>query len=486
MRWNAAAEAAATEGDFSFLDNNGTEGNASDDAARIRANNASWSSALRVRGETAPAGGRTFSISAEWLRRRQGVPGIDAFQSDAATFSLLRGIVRAEAAWHGLGRGSWDMKAALDHEYTSESFGDPERRIAPVPVDSVTRVAGTGAGVRLLWRPSAAHRISFLMEPRWQGAGVIDHVDPNPDPIRARRGSLAAVVEDEIHLASGRLLIAPSVRHDRISDRSRGGGPSPDAAAAGRFSAVSGRIGGLVALSPRLCLRGNVGRFYRAPDLLELYGNQGTILGNPDLRPERGVNADLGVSLHGAGAPPFDRISLEIAAFRTDAGDLIQFVSLPSRIVKAFNAGRARVTGVEASASLRLLGAVTASANVTVQKPVDRSDTFRAGFDLPGRPRREADTSVSVALGRTTLFHRFSYVGENDISAAVSGAVPSSRTSLTHLPARYLHDAGLGVRLGGRAEGTLEVVNLLDRRVVDVARFPLPGRALFAKFTAAF
>jgi len=486
LRWAGSAESTGSGGGFAFLDNNGTEETNRDDVMRRRANNASWSAALRLKAEAPLASGQVVTLSTEWLRRRQGVPGIDAFESLHAGYALQRGLIRAGTTWGGHGPDGWSLSTAIDHEYASQAFEDPATGIGPSAQDRATRITGTGATLRLDGRPSPSQRFSFLLEPRSQRADVFDHLDPTPDPIHARRRSIDAVVEDEIHAASGRLLVAPSLRYDLIDDSSRGGAPGPDPDPTPALSSFSGRLGGLYALSARWALRGNVGRFYHAPDLTARYGDEGSIVGNPDLLPEKGLNADLGVSYSGGRAGAFDRIGLELSAFRTDADDLIQLLPLPNRTLKAFNIGRARVTGVESGFGFRVAGRLVLSMNYTRQKPIDLSDSPTRGRDLIGRPRVEAGASESLPLGRVTIFHRLAYVGANDISAVsgLTGNFPAGRGDLTRLPARYLHDAGFRFK-AGRVEVSAEVDNLLDRRVVDVARYPLPGRAFFVKIATA-
>ncbi len=489
MRWSLSAQGFSTEGTFDYLDNNGTPITTADDRFTLRANNDRWSAALRVRGETDPGPGRRLSVSAEWLRRREGVPGIDAFQSATAGFSLQRGLMRAQANWDALAGGRVAIEAAADYTYTSESFTDVEAdNIGPAPQETVTRVAGAGGRFRLLWNPSPLHRLSLLLEPRVQWAGSRDRLNEVADPIHATRVLLTAVAEEEAHLAEGRLLLAPSLRFDVHDTESRGGAPGEATEPADDPAAFSGRLGSLLALSPRWSLRGNVGVFNRLPGLLELYGNEGTIVGNPELVPERGVNADIGVTFDGGGAGVLDRLRVELVAFRTHAEDLIRLRPLPTLNVKAVNTGRARITGVEASVSLRLFDRLTTSANYTRQKPLDLSDTFEQGGDLPGRPREEIFTLLDLSLGRVSLFHRFSYIGPNNIDnlGPADENLPEDRRGLTILPARYLHDAGVRVRLGARSLAALEVANILDRHVVDVARYPLPGRTIFLKLSGSF
>ena len=47
---------------------------------------------------------------------------------------------------------------------------------------------------------------------------------------------------------------------------------------------------------PNLFARTNVGRYVRPPDLSELYGDRGAVIGNPQLDAEVGINADAGLT----------------------------------------------------------------------------------------------------------------------------------------------------------------------------------------------
>src|SRR5262249_40959227 len=125
VRWAASAESEATEGDFTYLDNHGTELTIADDRERSRTNNEAWSAALRLRGDLPLAGARSLSVSTEWLRRRQGVPGIDAVPSEHGTFALQRGLLRVGSDAAEPPPGGWSAGGSIDHAYTSESFADP-------------------------------------------------------------------------------------------------------------------------------------------------------------------------------------------------------------------------------------------------------------------------------------------------------------------------------------------------------------------------
>lgn len=483
MRWVLSGSGFTSRGDFTYLDNNGTELVTSDDTYTTRINNESWTGSLRAAGRAPLGEGRTLTLSAEWLGRRQGVPGIDSFQSASAVADRSRVLVRGEIAWEDLAGGRLGIRAGLDGEATSQGYDDTGDPLASPPADTTTRIRGTGGLLVLEARPSPRHRLSFLLQPRVDAVKVIDRIKRDADPVRAGRTTLAAVMEDEIRLATGRLVLAPSLRLDATRTSSRGGGPGAVTGPAGDPAELTGRIGALWVISPRWSLRGNTGRYTRIPSLLELYGNEGTLVGNPALEPETGLNADLGIGFTAAKAGPFAGIVAEAAAFQSRTDELIHLRTLATRQVKAFNVGAARISGIEVSFSARFLGRLDLAANVTLQHPEDRSDTFNRGHDLGGVPRREASTSAALLMGPLSLFHRLDYIGENRIDelGRAGGNLPSSRQELLVLPSRVLHDAGFKVKLGARAFLTAEVLNLFDRHTVDVARYPLPGRTLLVK-----
>jgi outer membrane receptor protein involved in Fe transport len=59
---------------------------------------------------------------------------------------------------------------------------------------------------------------------------------------------------------------------------------------------MSPSLGVKYTLTSDLALKGNIGRFTRVPTLFELFGDNGTTLGNPELKSERSTNGDIGIN----------------------------------------------------------------------------------------------------------------------------------------------------------------------------------------------
>ena len=139
-----------------------------------------------------------------------------------------------------------------------------------------------------------------------------------------------------------------------------------------------------------------MGRFQRVPTLFELFGDRGTTIGNPRLKPETSLNWDIGFSFE---LPPhgwLDRLFLECAYFVSDADDLIVFVQNSQVSARAENIGAAEIRGHELSWSATVLHHVRFYGNYAYQDAKDTSDTFSQGNALPGRPRHEVFQALEL------------------------------------------------------------------------------------------
>jgi iron complex outermembrane receptor protein len=488
-----SADLSSSNGNFRFYDQNGTPVNGADDRYETRLNNHFWMANLVANGGVGLSGGGRVQFDATFARRRQGVPGIDAFQSIDARSEMTRATLKTALVGRPLAGGA--LRLDLDGYVSRTWQGFQDRSggtTGGLSADTGSVLDAAGPTALLRWHPrpagGAGHYVTLLASFRHETAQRTDRLNPDPDRGTAARDAWTLGAEDEVHFAGGRLVVSPSVRWEIFANSfDAGPGLAPPPSAGETDARLTGRLGAAWRPVSRFALKANVGRFFRVPSFTELFGDQGTVKGSDDLSPEEGRNYDAGFSYDMAAADrgasgPLDRLHLEASLFRNDANNLIQFVQTSQNRVVAQNTGRARVTGAEMSAAFGLLGWFGGDLDYTWQVATDRSDTFRHGSDLPGRPRHQVSARASIARSWGRPFYEFSYIGPNYFDAAAS-ALGGSGLSLDQLrsPGRYLHNIGFTRRMGARAEMTLEVDNIFDVRTVDVVRYPLPGRLLQAK-----
>src|SRR5207247_10784167 len=166
-------------------------------------------------------------------------------------------------------------------------------------------------------------------------------------PDRSRlRPPLAA--EDEILLAPDRLAIVPGLRWEVFRDDFPGTPRLPVAARAGGVSVrdfLSPRLGLRLEPVRGLTVLANLGRWAREPNLEELFGTRGVVIGNPSLRPEVAFNRDAGFHLAVPGRGPLSDAALEYAYFDNQVDDLIILVHNSQRPARPHQVTDARDRG---------------------------------------------------------------------------------------------------------------------------------------------
>lgn len=244
-----------------------------------------------------------------------------------------------------------------------------------------------------------------------------------------------------------------------------------------------------------LTIRAHAAWARRAPTLPELYGDRGTVRGNPSLRPETGWNLDLGAVYTRETGPI--RARFEVSGYVRRVDDVIALVQVNRTRFEARNLVASRVLGVEAQARLawRDRASVTVSAALLDARILDASGTL--GARVPGVPWSDLSALASVSFeparaGRITVGAGLSYVG--------LAYLDESNTAAYASPARTLVNASLAWNPSFLRALTLslDATNLLDLRtaprplpdgtsvtaaVQDFLGYPLPGRALFASLT---
>lgn len=477
------ADAAQSRADFPYLDNNGTRNEGRDDEVTRRRNNDF--ARLHLTGRSSIRAGRArVDLSADLLRRDQGVPGVDSYTSETARFDSRRALLRAGVEAPGLAGGRLLLRGAADYTRHAEGFLNPDGDLGLTRQETDNVIGSLGQEAGLVLVAGRTQAISILAARRRETADLrsdlLDGSRATDVGVASRRTAVLAI-EDQVALAGGRLVLNPSLRHERWEDRFRpgegAGVTSPPSRSKGEET--TGKVGLRLVLGEGVSLKANTGRYLRLPDFIERFGYSGAVLGNRALQPERGRTLDVGLAatLWKAERGPREA-RVEITLFETRAEDLILLVPNAQASVIARNIGRARVRGAELSLWLAPTPRFSAGLNATRQRAVDTSGTFTDGYLLPGRPRDELSADAGLDLGRGRLHYAFTYVGPNFINGV--------NTESWRLPARYLHDLGYRFRLPQGLQAVVEVKNLSDQRAYDVARYPLPDRSIHGRLTWEF
>jgi vitamin B12 transporter len=488
---------AGADGDFPWFDDGGTPHNPLDDATRRRVNN----HYDRVQGQLrldARRGRWRFGLQEIVQYKEQGIAGsarapTQGMKLDSAVARTIFTARRTRLGRPG-GNLEWVSGFAVDYR----RFTDPLAEIGLADDQRTTSLdAYLSPRMRLaLWR-GAFVRLVADQRTEWvridQRGGSFF---PTGNSERTRTAS-GIGAELEQFLFDRRWLIVPGARVDALVNRFAvppGEGELGDQGRDDHVLGVSPRLGTRLRVLRGLELRSSAGRYFRPPTLMELFGDQGYIVGNEGLSPETGNSIDGGLVLD----RDFGGLAAhaQVAGFVTWSRDLIQWVAA-GLVARPENVAAARVRGLETSMVLApSRRIVDLQANYTLLETEDRGqDPARRGQPLPGRPRHEVFVRSSAGrvwtAAATSFEPRIFYTVE-----VVAGTFldPSGRHEL---PARAIQGLGAELHLAERVHFAVEVRNLLDVRtafvtlpvtgarphqvpVSDFLGFPLPGRSVWA------
>ncbi len=233
---------------------------------------------------------------------------------------------------------------------------------------------------------------------------------------------------------------------------------------------VSPQLAAWAALGAGLRARASIGTAFRVPTFTELYYVDPQTIGNPDLLPEKAVNAEVGL-VWNAGA-----VVVDAAVFTRHGTDLIDFVrTSPLEPYRATNLRTVDTRGVE--------GTVSLDPSVLARTPMTRLEMRAAFYSADLEALRAAAGATQGRYVLDPLRVKWDLLAEARLPFRIAAL---ARLSYFDRPSFeegvLLLDARLGTALlkGNLLEVYVEGDNLGDVRYEEVPGVPLPGRTFAA------
>jgi iron complex outermembrane receptor protein len=471
----ALAYAGAT-GDFSYFNDNGTPITPRDDGFDTRANN-HFDRLEGVARKRWQRDALAIEAGSRSSFAHQGIPGsasAQALRTELTTVGQLADVSLTQQAFLGSPRLVGAASGFLDLSW--QRYRDPEGEVGVAQQDRTYRTVSAGATGRVHVDLGPQHLSALGLELQADHFRERDAL-ARMGPLRSRGMRTGAAASASHEWSAGeRLVVRPAVRLDwlrtvPLADTNDPG--NTDALAPRSEVLASPRLAARVRLASAVVAKASAGRYFRAPTVIELFGDRGYLIGDPSLPSETGLSADLGLVVAPARAFDLaglatDRLYLEAAAFARRSRHTIGFVTTAG-VSAVEDLGDATARGVEAGASARLAGVVTLSGNYTWL--ATRQDSPTVSYDdepLPGRPRHQVfgrmDAAASLRGRRATAWA--------DVLWTTGSLL--DRAGLNQVPGRRLVGAGLALEIVPGLQLGVEGKNLTDHRVASVALDPAP------------
>jgi iron complex outermembrane receptor protein len=455
-----------SDGDYLYEDDNGTPLEPADDTIARRVNARFDAASVLVRGGYAPGASLQAHARVEYFRRGQGVPGPGSTPALTARYAEDRTLVATDAK---LARDANAPALELRGSFAREHSGlrDTEGELGYGRVDTHERFDDVTAAAEL----SSPARWSAIVL-RLGGAGRGESARPAaptaglPDPPPSHRATNSVWSSVDVHGLSDRVLLHASQRWDAqretIQDTRSTGALRTQSA---ERTLVAPQLGARVRVANGLELKANGSRSARAPQFDELFGNDGSITGNPTLVPEHGESWDAGAVWSGR----WQRLHFDMSwsHHASHVEDMILYERSNPRGARPVNVGAARLIGEETELRLGYSG-VELTASTAWLSATDRSPVaFYHGRRLPQRAERQSYARLAWRGRGWSVASDVEYLSDTYLD----------RANFRLSPSRMLVGASLGRTLHA-FNLLVEGRNLGNQLVEDVAGFPLPGRML--------
>jgi len=345
-----------------------------------------------------------------------------------------------------------------------------------------------GAGVKLDWRASDAHRLLFGIDANIVDTRTTQVAVEYPETNKfndIQEKNFAAFLQDEWKLAD-RLTALMSLRYDWSGINRDEVEESPEVWVPlnnQSVDALSPRVALNYRVADDMALRASWGRSFRAPTLYERFVREGGIfigIPNPDLDKETMTAWEAGIYKQFS-----DKVSIDVAGFINNYDDLIQSIIYPDQTFMYRNITKARIWGIETSLNFRPNADWNLSAGYTYMNAKNRS--YVAGQDvtldqnpdpewLPYRPEHTASASVTwKATDKLTLNVNGRYVGKYKAVSLYTN--PEGE----NYPGDFVvFNAAIKYKFSDNVTGTLACNNINNTQYEEAEWFRAPNRSFIA------
>lgn len=269
----------------------------------------------------------------------------------------------------------------------------------------------------------------------------------------------ALFIKDDIH---GGEYVSPVLTKKLKSAKDRG------VSFAGRgfvrYDAPDSRYGGSL----------SIGRLFRAPQLMEIYGVYPGMVSNPDLLDESALRFEVG----GYYMIPKSQTVIRATYFQTSVKNAICWIN-SGNFLKPLNVGKSHIRGLEAELESKPKKWFTAILRATFQKTEDKSEEhYYNGKMLPYEPARSY-----YAEAKFDLPYHFDFIWTSEYRTKIF----EDRTNRIKQPAVDLHHLSLGYNPFNKTRLVFALRNITDEKYRNVyTPFPTPGREYKLTLTQGF
>jgi len=464
---------SSSKNDFEYKSDNGTARNPDDDYRARRCNDEYRAANLLAKYNRILRNGVLLEFSEILLANRKNLPNSQHIRYSSAFLAATKNLFQARATWHPGGMRRVRLAPAFHHILNHEHYVDRRGDVGWGEQDNIYDTNTFDFIFPVTLEPFRNTVLTVTPSARYESYRPNHRLDRTV-PLSCDRGRFGVVCDAAVRSQDGRFTLTAKLRRDRYHSTYEGETnpflPVQPGPALHCFTNVEAGL--KLAPARWLSLRGNYGDIRREPSFYELFGDRGTTLSKPGLRPERVFRRDAGIRL----SPAWSRLpftgSFECVYFENRYRDVIQWYSNNYGFMEPCNVPKSYVKGTELVWNLRLPGRLSVSGNWTFQdsRVTETEKVYHRGKKLPNRPDGYGNVNVTIPYGILVFFWSVDHKGSYFLDRA--------NQEHKRYPGRTLHDVGFRVSSArGKSSFTFILKNLADVHTFDIQGMPKPGRS---------
>lgn len=468
----ASASYLTSKNNFTFTNDRGTTWNPRDDREEER-HNAQFkeNNFLGKLGYDFSENVR-IDVMDQWFAKDQGLPAWNNSRKAKTSFSTDRNIAVVKLTANDLGPHNLNTSSFLDCTHQVEEYDDSLGQLGLGKQRNRYITDRIGGHFLLDWR-TEKNTLTPMLDVQHETYEPRDLLNPKNRIGESSRNSISSGLQDNLYLFQERLILTPALRYTFIMDERNsavnlwGKRVKGTSVSEGSWNP---QLGAKYQVLENLFLKSNIARYVREPAFYELFGDRGFFIGNPELKPEVGINFDLGFEAGWKGSGLWlQNISASSAVFHNQVEDLITLVYDARGIGKYVNISDALIQGIENTLKIEFLKHLRFIGTATWQNPVQESE-IKVFNDkvLPGRFQESFLARLEAFWGPAKIYGEFT---------AQSGLFYDAANLLKAKPQALIN---VGGSFSYRAVTvSVDAKNLGNDQYEDFNGYPMPGRSAY-------
>lgn len=454
----------SSKNNFTFLNLNGTKWNPLDDKWETRNNDQfSQGNILLTTGYDFTKDTR-LEFSNQYFSKAQNLPAWNNSPTVNTHFYTIRNLTNAKMTINDISSLHINLASRIDNSYKRETYDDRGNSMGLATQYNEYKTTSYGYN-QFFELPTKYNIISTVLDLHKENYTIKDFLnDEKFAPSSRNYYSLST--EDKILFFSGDLIISPAFTFEYYENKFE----SSSAPRNESHGYLNPKLGLKYSVFNWLLLKTNIAKYIREPAFFELFGDRGLFVGNSDLKPEKGINFDIGPEFN------YDKLSLGVAYFKSKVDDVISYVYNARGIGQAVNISNSSTNGIEANLKINFIKQTSFITNYTWQSAINKSQIQAFdGKKLPGRFEHSGSLKLEGRYSFIKPYYEFLYA---------SGLYYDS-ANLLPAPVKREHNLGLTFFID-KVTLTAEIKNIGDDHYEDFNGFPTPGRSYWLTANYSF